>query len=82
MLFNARASAVQIKNARALDGMRYLDGVLAEQSYLAGESFSVADITAFAGLAFADIAEVAIPDDCVALKAWRQRVAERPSIAG
>jgi len=33
--------------------MRYLDDVLAAQPYLAGESFPMADITAFAGLGFA-----------------------------
>ncbi|MEM7172422.1 MAG: glutathione S-transferase [Pseudomonadota bacterium] len=66
---------------RAIDTMRYLDGVLAAQPYLAGEVFSVADITAFAGLIFADIAEVEIPDNCANLKEWRARIAERPSVA-
>ena len=66
---------------RALAGMRYLDGVLGRQPYLAGEHFSVADITAFAGLAFADIAKVDVPEECANLRAWRARVAERPSVA-
>ena len=61
--------------------MRYLDDVLATDAYLAGDTFSVADITAFAGLAFADFAKVEIPDDLTHLKAWRERVAARPSIA-
>ncbi len=67
---------------RAIAGMRYLDGKLGEQPYLAGDDFSMADITAFAGLAFADFAKIDIPEDCANLKSWRQRVAERPSIAG
>ena len=66
---------------RAVAGMRYLDGLLAEQPYLAGEAFSMADITAFAGLAFADFAEIAIPEELSHLKDWRDRVAARPSIA-
>jgi glutathione S-transferase len=66
---------------RALEGMRYLDGVLAGRPYLAGELFSVADITAFAGLALADFARIGIPDDCANLTAWRARVAARPSVA-
>ncbi len=66
---------------RALDGMRYLNDVLADQPYLAGENFSMADITAFAGLVFADFAKVEIPEDCANLKTWRQRVSERPSLA-
>lgn len=67
---------------RALAGMRYLDGVLSRQSHLAGDQFSMADITAFAGLAFADFAKIAVPSDLASLAAWRRRVAARPSVAG
>lgn len=66
---------------RALAGMAYLDGVLAKLPYLAGDGFSVADITAFIGLGFADFAKIEIPQDYVHLAAWRARIAERPSIA-
>lgn len=62
--------------------MAYLDGVLADYDYLAGDKFSVADITAFAGLAFADFAKVDIPESLTHLNAWRAKVAARPSIAG
>ncbi|WP_299843457.1 glutathione S-transferase family protein [uncultured Roseovarius sp.] len=64
-----------------LKGMRYLDGVLADQPYLAGDDFTVADITAFAGLAFAGFAEIAVPEECKNLKDWHARVSTRPSIA-
>lgn len=66
---------------RALDGMRYFDGVLSEHPYIAGERFSMADITAFAGLAFADFAKIDIPAGLGHLLAWRERVAARPSVA-
>ena len=62
-------------------GMRYLDNVLRTSDYLAGDRFTVADITAFAGLAFADFAKIDVPEECTALKDWRSRVAQRPSIA-
>lgn len=62
--------------------MVYLDGVLAENEFLAGDTFSVADITAFAGLVFADFAKVDIPDSLSNLVAWRSKVAARPSITG
>ena len=65
---------------RAIAGMHYFDSVLSQQAYLAGEKFSMADITAFAGLGFADFARIAIPDSCTHLKDWRARVAERPSV--
>ncbi len=67
---------------RAVSTMRYLDGVLAEQPYLAGDGFTVADITAFAGLGFADFAGVETPADCKNLAQWRAKVETRPSIAG
>ncbi|WP_299667855.1 glutathione S-transferase [uncultured Ruegeria sp.] len=62
--------------------MAYLDEVLADNEYLAGSEFSVADITAFAGLAFADFAKVDIPETLSNLTAWRAKVSARPSIAG
>lgn len=71
----------EAQKSAALAGMRYLDGVLANSAYLAGDSFSMADITAFAGLAFADFAGVEIPADCAHLLAWRARIAERPAVA-
>lgn len=66
----------------ATQTMGYLDSVLAKQPYLAGQEFSMADITAFAGLAFADFASVEIPSQLSNLTAWRGRVASRPSCGG
>ena len=66
---------------RALATMHYLDDVLANQPYLAGDTFSIADITAFAGLAYADIGKIEMPPALKNLKAWRARVARRPSVA-
>jgi glutathione S-transferase len=65
---------------RAVGGMRYLDGVLAERAYLAGDRFTMADITAFAGLIFADFAKIDIPPELSNLADWRARVAARPSV--
>ena len=65
----------------ALNTMAYLDTVLQDQEYLAGDHFSVADITAFAGLAFAEFAKIGIPQDLSNLIAWRAKVGSRPSIA-
>ena len=66
---------------KAIAGMHYFDRVLGEQDYIAGKDFSVADITAFMGLAFADFAKVDIPAECQNLIAWREKVAQRPSVA-
>jgi len=66
---------------RAIAGMHYFDRVLGEQDFIAGHEFSVADITAFMGLAFADFAKIDIPAECQNLIAWRSKVAQRPSVA-
>ncbi|CAB3783641.1 glutathione S-transferase family protein [Pararobbsia alpina] len=66
---------------RAMAGMHYLNQVLSRQPYLAGESFSMVDITAFAGLGLADFLKIDVPDTLTNLQAWRARVAARPSIA-
>lgn len=67
---------------KAIAGMHYFDKVLGEQEFIAGKDFSMADITVFAGLAFADFAKIAIPPECKNLIAWRAKMAQRPSIAG
>ena len=65
---------------KAVAGMRYFDKVLATQPYVAGEFFSMADITVWAGLLFARFADIPVPDDCTSLLNWRQKVDERSSV--
>ena len=61
-------------------GMRYFDSVLKTQTYVAGEQFSMADITVLAALWHAAAAGVSIPEDCGALATWQAKVSERPSV--
>jgi glutathione S-transferase len=63
------------------DSARWLDGVLARQPYVAGERFTIADITAFCALEFARGLMRFRPgaEGMEHLQAWRDRVAERPS---
>ena len=70
------------RREKALSTMEYLDGVLSNSEFLAGDSFSVADITAFAGLGFAEFAKIEIPANLKNLIAWRETVAGRASVAG
>lgn len=65
---------------KAVNGMKYFDQVLRTQPYIAGEAFSMADITVLAGLIFAGFASIAIPEECTALTAWQAKVQERPSV--
>lgn len=65
---------------KALNGMRYFDGVLRLQPFVAGEAFSMADITVIGGLIFAGLVDVPVPAACGALQAWYARMQERPSV--
>lgn len=65
---------------KALRGMRYFNDVLEKQPFVAGEAFSMADITVIGGLLFASIVNVPIPPECEALIAWYAKMRERPSV--
>lgn len=65
---------------KALRGMRYFDGVLRNQPYVAGEAFSMADITVIGGLVFAALVKLPVPDGCDALDAWYARMLERETV--
>ena len=62
---------------------RWLDQVLATQPFVAGQRFTIADITAFCALEFARGLMRFRPghDGLSHLQAWRDRIAERPSAA-
>lgn len=65
----------------ALNGMIYSNEVLASANCVAGSDFTLADITLFAGLVFADFAGIEILENCANLLAWKSNIANRPSVA-
>jgi glutathione S-transferase len=67
---------------KALRGAHYFDRVLEMQPFVAGEAFSMADITVIAGFVFAKIAKLEIPTQFTALHAWHGRMLERRSVQG
>ncbi|MCP1845087.1 glutathione S-transferase [Bradyrhizobium sp. USDA 4538] len=65
---------------KALRGMHYFDGILKRQPFVAGEAFTMADITLIGGLIFAGLVKVPVPMECEALLAWYAVMQERPSV--
>jgi len=63
---------------RGRDGMRWINGLLRGE-WVAGPSFTVADIHLYSFLQEMGEKGQAIPDDCVDLKAWLDRVGARPA---
>ena len=58
---------------------RALDEQLAEHTYIAGDNYSIADISAMAVVDFAGWIKITIPDDASNLAAWYASVSARPS---
>lgn len=64
---------------RALDMLRILDEQLASHHYVAGDTYSVADITALVTMDFMKPARVQRPEGLVNVERWHKEVAARPS---
>lgn len=64
---------------RIAEIIRVLDERLSASPYLAGERYSVADITAMIAADFMKPARLLIPDDAVHFKRWYEDVSSRPS---
>lgn len=55
---------------------------LADSEFVAGDRFSVADITTLCTVDFARVARLTIPDGCTSMKRWHAAVSARPSVKG
>ncbi len=71
----------QSEGRKMREAARWLDDTLAQQPFVAGARFSIADVTAFCALEFARGLMKFVPgaEDMPHLQAWRDRVAQRPS---
>jgi glutathione S-transferase len=64
---------------RALDMLRILDEQLSSNRFVAGDTYSVADITALVTMDFMKPARVQRPEGLVNVERWYKEVAARPS---
>ena len=69
----------ELNKPKALDFCRFLDGELADREFIAGDTYSIADITALVAVDFMKPAKIAVPEDCSNLLRWHQAVSARPS---
>lgn len=74
------AELAETSKAKAADFLHYLDGELAGHAFIAGDSFSIADITALVAVDFLKLARIDMPADVPHLGDWRLRIVARPSI--
>ena len=61
--------------------LAWLDGELADRTFIAGDAFTIADICALTTVDFADWIGLPPPASCTRLIAWRAAVSSRPSAA-
>jgi glutathione S-transferase len=64
---------------RILEFLAVLDGELKEQRFVAGNDFTVADITALCAVDFMKPAKLAVPAELTNIQRWHAEVSSRPS---
>lgn len=64
---------------KVIETLNWLDGELADREFIAGERFSVADITAMISIDFMKPARIKVPENCENLLRWYKAVSSRPS---
>ncbi len=64
---------------RAMDFLALLDRELKDRRYVAGDRYTVADITGMIAVDFMKPAKLAVPDTLTNLKRWHDEVSARPS---
>lgn len=66
---------------RALDFLAFLDRELADRPFVAGETFTIADISGLVALDFTKPARIAIPESLTHVRRWHAALAARLSAA-
>lgn len=66
---------------KAIEFLRFLDVELAERAFIAGEDYSIADITGLIAVDFMKPARIQMPPEYVNVLRWYNDVSSRPSAA-
>lgn len=70
----------EICQRHATKRLEWLDGVLAEQPYIAGDNYTIADVQAMVGIDFGRVVGIRPePDTHPHIKRWHDSVSSRPS---
>jgi glutathione S-transferase len=65
--------------AKVPEHLRLLDSQLSRHTFVTGETYTIADITAQVAIDFMRLPKILVPDDCLNLKRWHAAVSARPS---
>lgn len=64
---------------KAVEFMRFLDDELSRRAFVAGDDFTIADITALIAMDFTKPARITVPEELTNLARWYAQVKARPS---
>jgi glutathione S-transferase len=68
-----------VQRLNAEDGLKWLDEELANRRFVAGDNFTIADITAMVAIDFGRVSKIAIKPEQRNLARWHAEVSSRPS---
>jgi glutathione S-transferase len=66
---------------KAIEFLKLLDDELANREFVAGDAYSIADITGLIAIDFMKPARIKVPEDCANVLRWHQAISSRPSAA-
>ncbi len=69
----------EVCRTHAQQRLAWLDGVLADRPFVAGERYTIADITALCGIDFGRVSDIRILPEQTNLTRWHNAVSARPS---
>jgi glutathione S-transferase len=70
-----------VNRPKALHAMEIVDEALRDRPFIAGDRFTVADVTGLVALDFAKSARIGIPAELIHLNRWHEALKVRPSAA-
>lgn len=69
-----------VSQQRAREFIEFLDAELASRPFIAGDAFTIADISGVVAFQFLKPARIAFPEDLAHVSRWYREVAARPSV--
>ncbi|MEL6751020.1 MAG: glutathione S-transferase [Pseudomonadota bacterium] len=75
------AELSESQKPKVLSFLRWFDGEMADREFVAGDAYSIADITGTIAIDFMKPARIAVPDDLANVNRWHAAMRERPNYA-
>lgn len=71
----------EVNKDKVREFLRFLDGELADRPYVAGDRFTIADITGGVAAGFMKPARLQVPEEMENIRRWRDELVARPSFS-